>query len=141
MYPSVQFDRNGGSQGGVGNVRTTYYVSRDVHSKSEVWAKAPEDFSARSTMGASKLHCQTEGVCDEGSRAHPPQKEKAPVAYERIIGRQTYSAWLGAIGRSDCVWLDTSGHIARARRACMQKRCVSTCAKRGMGGAMRVDVC
>ena len=51
---SVQFDHDGGSLGGVGDVHTTHYISRYVH-RSEVWAKAPEGFSARSTVGASKL--------------------------------------------------------------------------------------
>ena len=171
---SVQFDHDGGSLGGADDVHTTLYVSRYVHSRSEVWAKAPEGFSARSTVGASKLRSQTEGACDACNGAHPPQKEKAPVAYDRVIGRRSVPrmdaigcgdrVWMpldagiaygyhwmwelrmGAIGHSNCVWLNTrdtwrtpSVHAKRdARRWCaervMREQCPLTWAERAYRG-------
>ena len=46
-----------------------------------MWAKATEGFPAQSTMRASELPSQ-KGTSDADSRAHPTQKEKAPMAYE-----------------------------------------------------------
>ena len=49
-----------------------------------MWTKATEGFPARSTVRASELPSQKEGACDADSRARPTQKEKAPMAYERV---------------------------------------------------------
>ena len=112
----MQFDHNGGLLGGAGDVHTIHYVSRYVHSRSEVWTKA------QSTVGESKLHSQTEGACDTCSRAHPPQKEKTPVAYDRVIGHWsvlcmvgchwTWGLHMDAIGCGDCVWMPLDVGIA-----------------------------
>ena len=47
------------------------------------WAKATEGFPAQSTVRASELPSR-KGACNAGSGARPTQKEKAPMAYERV---------------------------------------------------------
>ena len=59
-----------------------------------IWAKAPEGFSARSTVRASELH-SPQGACDACSGAHPSQKEKALMAYERISGHRSILRMVG----------------------------------------------
>ena len=142
----MQFDHDGGLLGGAGDVHTTHYISRYVHSRGEVWAKAPEGFSAQSAVGASKLRSQTERACDACSRAHPHRRRRLQWRMEEALDARAYRVWLGAVGRSNCVRLDTrdtwrapSVHAQRdARRWCakrvMQERCPLSWAERACEG-------
>jgi hypothetical protein len=73
-------------------------------------AKAPEGFSVRSTVRASELRSRLEGACDVGSGAHPTEKEKASLAYERISDAGAFAYGWKPVDAVIRVWLDTSGH-------------------------------
>jgi hypothetical protein len=62
-------------------------TSQYVHNRSEDLGKSTGGLSARSAVRVSELRSQKEGACDAWSRAHPTQKEKAPMPYGRMHER------------------------------------------------------
>jgi hypothetical protein len=61
-------------------------------------------------VSVSKLCSRVEGACNTGSEAHPTEKEKAPVAIERISDAGAFVYGWTPVDAVICVWFNTSGH-------------------------------